>query len=111
MSGLAGRGRLNPRPELIDAVAGLGRDGQDIVEFQCFFQGEHVARAFVAAEAVDLGGDDGKVAACGAEPVDELAIAGLRRNVGVDEADAEAECRAVVEIGLDEGRPSGGDGF
>lgn len=103
--------RFDPAPEHVDTRTSLRRDRQNLVEFQTFFQREQVARAFVAAEAIDLGGDNSKSAASVAEPVDELFIARLRGDVRVDEADAEAECFAILEVRLDEGRPLRGDGL
>lgn len=92
-------------------MVGFGGDGEDFVDLEAFLECAQIAGALVAAEAIDLGGDDGEGASGGAEPVDELAVAGLGWDVGVDEADAEVECGARGEIGLNEGGPAGGDGF
>jgi len=62
-------------------------------------------------EAVGLGRND-EVGTLGlAEEVDELAVAGLGRDVAVDEADGEGESFALGEVGLDEAGPFGGYGF
>lgn len=70
-------GAFDAGPEVLHAVVGFGGDGQDFFEAQSFFQGQQISGALVAAETVDLGGDHGEVAACGAEPVNELAVAFL----------------------------------
>ena len=98
-------------PEVFHAVVGFGGDGEDLFEAEALLQCDEVAGALVAAEAVDFGSDYGEVAAGGTEPVDELAVAFLRGDVGVDQTDAELEGGADGEIGLNEGGPAGGDGF
>ena len=65
----------------------------------------------VVGETVGLGGDDEEGALALAEEVDELAVAGLGRNVAVHQADAEGEGLALGEVGLDELRPFRGDGL
>ena len=66
---------------------------------------------FVGGELVAFCADDEETALMGAEEGEELGIAFLRRDVGVDEADAERECGAIGEVGVDEFWPLGGDGF
>ena len=65
----------------------------------------------VSGEPVGLGAHDEEFPLDGTEIFDELLVAGLRRDVGVDEADAEGEGFAFVEVGLDEVGPFGGDGL
>ena len=67
--------------------------------------------AAVSGELVGLGGDDEQVALDGLEEVDELGVGLLRRDVAVDEAEAEGERWSLSEVGFDELGPLGGDGF
>ena len=102
---------FNQRPEFLDAGFCFGGDEEDGFELVRTFECGDAFAALVAAEAVRLGGDDGELAAGVAEEVDELLVAFLRWNVGVDEADTEREGGALGEIRVDEGGPAGGDGL
>ena len=103
--------RLDPRPEFLHSVAGLGGDGQHLVQLQALLQRQQVARALVAAEPVDLGGRHGKLAPGGAQPVDQLPVALLRGHIRVHQADAQLERRADRQVRLDEGRPARRNGL
>jgi hypothetical protein len=103
--------QLDPAQEYVDTGTCFSGNRKNLVQLQPFFQSKQIPRALVAAQAIDLGGDDGEAASSMAEPIDELFISRLRGDVRVDEADAKAECLAILEIRLDEGRPSCGDGF
>src|ERR1700743_16218 len=93
---------FNPGPECTDSCACFGRDGENFFDAKSLFERCQIARSLVAAEAVDFGCDDYEVAAHVTQPVDELTVAVLRRNIGIDETDAETEGFPFREIGLDE---------
>src|SRR6266702_188025 len=97
---------FDSRPQVLDTGSGLGRDGQDLVELQALLQSGQVAGAFVAAEAVNLGSHHGEIAPGMPQPVDELAVALLRRNVGVHEANTKPEGFTFGEIRFYEGGPA-----
>src|ERR1035437_1021656 len=67
--------RFNPRPEFLHSVAGLGGNRKKLIQLQILLQRQQVARALVAAEAVNLGGHHGKLAPRGPQPFDQLQIA------------------------------------
>ncbi len=73
-------------------------------------EGQFGLGAAISGEAVGLGGDDEVRAVDVAEEFGELDVAGLRGDVGVDEAEAEGERGAFGEVWLDEFGPPGGDG-
>ena len=81
------------------------------MDAQAAFKERQLLGALVAALFVDFGADDDEIAADVAEIFDELQVAFLGGNVGVDEADAEFELFAIGEIGIDEVGPAGGNGF
>jgi len=78
---------------------------------QSFFKCSLRTGAAVAGEFVGLGCDNDKTAASVFEKFDELHVGRLRRDVAVDEAEAEGERGAFGEIRLNEFGPLGGDGF
>ncbi len=98
-------------PEGFYAGGGFGGDGEDAVDVVGGFEGGYGFGELVAAKAVGFGADDEVGAVHGLEGVDELGVAVLGRDVGVDEADAEGKLLAFAEVGLDEAGPVGGDGF
>ena len=98
-------------PEFLDACAGFGGDGKDFIQFKGVSDGQEVSGARVAAEPICLGCDHQKRAAGMAEPVEELSVVWLRRDVGVYETNAEFESLALGKIRIDKLRPFGGDGF
>jgi len=75
------------------------------------FEGGQGLGEGVVGEAVGFGAYDEVGTLRLLEEVDELLIAGLGRDVGVDQADAEGEGFALGDVGFDEGGPFGGDGF
>lgn len=74
-------------PEGFGSGFGLGGDGEDLVNFVLALEGGEAFGEGVAGEAVGLGGDDEEGALGVAEEVDELAVAGLGRDIAVYQAD------------------------
>ncbi len=109
---LAGIGRgVDDGPEVFEAGSGLGGTEQQVVSLEPPRQGGLRFGSAISGELVGFGGDDQKVALHTLEEADELRVGFLRRDVAVDEAEAERERGSFSEVGLDEFGPLGGDGF
>lgn len=67
--------------------------------------------AAIAGEFVGLGRDDDEVATCMFQELNQLDIRLLRRNIAVDQTEAQRQGRALGEVWLNEFWPFGGDGF
>ena len=99
------RGLPDLLPEFVASGAGLGGEGKQAGHGIFLRQGAESAAQLIVREAVAFGGDEQEFAVGGGEEVQQLAVALLRRDVGIDQDDAQAQRGALVEIGLDEFGP------
>src|ERR1700722_14490416 len=92
-------------PKLIKSISCLRRHEKKIVDAQIALQRSEFSRPFVATLLIYLGSNYGKIAVLVTQPIDELLIALLRRNVRIHQAYTQLKWFPQSEIRIDERRP------
>src|SRR5579862_8545404 len=87
-------------PQVFAAGSGLGRVRKQVGGRIFVSQRSQDIVELIVGETVALGADQQKVAPAGGQEVQELAIVLLRRNVHIDQSNAEGESWALMEVRL-----------
>ena len=92
-------------PEFIASRTGFGGEGKEAGGGILLGQRAEGAVQLIVRKAVTFGGDEQEFALGGGKEVQELAVALLGRDIGVDQNDAQAQGGTLVQVRLDEFRP------